>query len=49
MLRHDFATKSYNLGYTDLMLKFELGHSSNATNIYTHAGQESLLELSNKR
>lgn len=49
ILRHDFATKSYNLGYTDLMLKIELGHSSNATNIYTHPGNESLLELSNKR
>lgn len=49
MLRHDFATKSYNLGYTDLMLKIELGHSSNATSIYTHPGQESLLDLSNKR
>ena len=49
MLRHDFATKSYNIGYSDLMLKIELGHSSNATGIYIHPGQESLLEMSNKR
>lgn len=49
MLRHDFATKSYNIGYSDLMLKIELGHSSNATGIYVHPGQESLLEMSNRR
>lgn len=49
ILRHDFATKSYNLGYSDMMLKIELGQSSNATDIYTHPGRESLLELSNKR
>lgn len=49
MLRHDFATKSYNIGYSDLMLKIELGHSSNATDRYIHPGQESLLEMSNKR
>lgn len=49
ILRHDFATKSYNLGYSDMMLKIELGQSSNATDIYTHPGKESLLELSNKR
>lgn len=49
VLRHDFATKSYNLGYSDMMLKIELGQSSNATDIYTHPGKESLLELSNKR
>lgn len=49
ILRHDFATKSYNIGYSDMMLKIELGQSSNATDIYTHPGKESLLELSNKR
>lgn len=49
ILRHNFATKSYNLGYSDMMLKIELGQSSNATDIYTHPGRESLLELSNKR
>lgn len=49
IFRHDFGTKSYNLGYTDLILKMEMGHSSNATKIYTHQGEESLLDLSNKR
>lgn len=49
ILRHNFATKSYNIGYSDIMLKIELGQSSNATDIYTHTGKESLLELSNKR
>lgn len=32
-----------------MMLKIELGQSYNATDIYTHPGKESLLELSNKR
>lgn len=49
ILRHHFATESYNIGYSDAMLKVELGHSSNATDIYIHPGHESLLEMANKR
>lgn len=36
IMRHDAATRKYEEGYSDLMLKKFLGHSSNATDIYTH-------------
>lgn len=40
IMRHDSGTKKYEEGYSDLMLKKFLGHSSNATDIYTHPGGE---------
>lgn len=40
LLRHDCATKWYEEGYSDLMMKKFLGHSSDATEIYTHQGGE---------
>ena len=40
IMRHDAATRKYEEGYSDLMLKKFLGHSSNATDIYTHPGGE---------
>lgn len=42
LLRHDCATNWYEEGCSDLMLKKFLGHSSNATEIYTHQGGEKL-------
>ncbi|MCI9084708.1 MAG: tyrosine-type recombinase/integrase [Bacilli bacterium] len=39
-MRHDSGTKKYEEGYSDIMLKKFLGHSSNATDIYTHPGGE---------
>ena len=30
----------YENGYTDIMIKKILGHTSNATDIYTHPGGE---------
>ncbi len=40
IMRHDSGTKKYEEGYSDIMLKKFLGHSSNATDIYTHPGGE---------
>lgn len=40
IMRHDSGTKKYEEGYSDVMLKKFLGHSSNATDIYTHPGGE---------
>ena len=44
IMRHDSGTKKYEEGYSDLMLKKFLGHSSNATDIYTHPGGEKYRE-----
>lgn len=49
IFRHDFGTTSYELGYSELFLKNQMGDSSNAINIYIHPGKENLLEISNKR
>lgn len=40
ILRHIAATEKYEEGYSDLRLKKFLGHSSNATDVYTHPGGE---------
>ncbi len=40
VFRHNCATNMYQEGYSDLMIKKWLGHSSNATDIYTHPGGE---------
>ena len=40
LLRHDCGTELYEEGYSDLMIKKWLGHSSNATDVYTHPGGE---------
>ena len=40
ILRHDCATKMYEEGYTDIMIKKQLGQTSNVTDIYTHPGGE---------
>lgn len=44
IMRHDSGTKKYEEGYSDIMLKKFLGHSSNATDIYTHPGGEKYRE-----
>ena len=44
IMRHDSGTKKYEEGYSDIMLKKFLGHSSNATDIYTHPGNEKYRE-----
>lgn len=44
IFRHDAATQKYEQNYSDLMLKKFLGHSSNATDIYTHPGGEKYRE-----
>lgn len=44
IFRHDAATQKYEQNYSDLMLKKFLGHSSNATDIYTHPGCEKYRE-----
>ena len=44
LMRHDAATKKYEEGYSDIMPKKFLGHSSNATDIYTHPGGEKYRE-----
>lgn len=44
IMRHDTGTKKYEEGYSDLMLKKFLGHSSNATDIYTHPEGEKYRE-----
>lgn len=49
IFRHDFGTTSYELGYSELFLKNQMGDSSNAIDIYIHPGKENLLEISNKR
>jgi len=40
IFRHDCATTMYEEGASDIMIKKWLGHSSNATDIYTHPGGE---------
>ena len=40
IFRHDCATSMYEEGCSDLMIKKWLGHSSNATDTYTHPGGE---------
>ena len=40
LFRHECATSLYEQGYSDIMLKKWLGHTSNATDIYTHPGRE---------
>lgn len=42
IFRHDCGTTMYEEGASDLMIKKALGHSSNATDIYTHQGRERL-------
>lgn len=49
IMRHDSGTKKYEEGYSDIMLKKFLGHSSNATDIYTHPGGEGYRENKPKR
>ena len=44
IMRHDSGTKKYEEGYSDIMLKKFLGHSSNATDVYTHPGGEKYRE-----
>lgn len=44
VIRHFFATKKYENGYTDIMLKKILGQSSNVTERYCHTGNENLIE-----
>ena len=40
IFRHDCGTTMYEEGYSDIMIKKWLGHSSNASDIYTHPGGE---------
>ena len=40
IFRHNCGTEMYENGYTDIMIKKILGHTSNATDIYTHPGGE---------
>lgn len=42
IFRHDVGTKLYEEGQSDLVIKKFLGHSSNATDVYTHPGNENL-------
>ena len=42
ILRHECATKRYEEGYSDMMLKKILGQTSNVTNRYVHAGNENI-------
>ena len=45
IFRHDCATKKYEDGYTDIMIKKQLGQTSNVTDIYTHPGNEKYRKL----
>lgn len=42
IFRHDCATTMYSEGCSEIMLKKFLGHSSNATDVYTHTGAEKI-------
>ena len=40
ILRHNKATNMYEEGASDIMIKKQLGQTSNATDRYVHAGGE---------
>lgn len=40
LFRHECGTSLYEQGYSDIMIKKWLGHTSNASDIYTHPGGE---------
>lgn len=44
IMRHHAGTEKYEGGYTDIMLKKFLGHTSSATEVYTHPGGEKYRE-----
>lgn len=45
ILRHNCATKKYEEGYSDIMIKKLLGQTSNVTDIYTHPGGEKIRNI----
>ncbi len=47
IFRHDCGTTMYEEGCSDLMIKKRLGHSSNASDIYTHPGGEKIVRRKN--
>lgn len=47
IFRHDCGTEMYEEGYSDIMIKKWLGHSSNASDVYTHPGGEKYRNTAN--